>query len=134
MKKATTILIMLVIVTSSFSQQTDPAPTLAKQDFLKKSKTQKTVAWVLLGTGVFSTMLSTIRVNEDIGGEEGMTSAQTILLITGIAEIGTSVILFTAAARNKKKAMSLAFKNETIGQQSDLVYKTVPSLTVKISL
>ena len=35
----------------SFAQQTDTVKPMARQDYLDKSKRQKTTAWVLLGGG-----------------------------------------------------------------------------------
>lgn len=43
---------MLAIIVTSFSQQTDvTASALTKTDYLKKSKSQKSGAWLLLGGG-----------------------------------------------------------------------------------
>lgn len=53
MVKGLCLVIMLAISAASFSQQTtNPSPVLTKQDYLQKSKTQKTVGWILLGGGV----------------------------------------------------------------------------------
>ena len=136
MKNVTIILLLLIIATSTFSQQTNPAPALTKEAYLKKSKTQKTVAWVLVSTGFLSTMLSAVRTPSIDGGSDQMSSAQTVLLITGLAEIGASIPLFIAGARNKKKAMSMSFRNEKIPQlqKNNFVYKPIPSLSLKISL
>ena len=47
-----TFVLLLVLSNISYSQQVSPAPQLTKQDYLKKSKSQKTIAWILAGTGV----------------------------------------------------------------------------------
>jgi hypothetical protein len=47
MKKATSCVLFLVITASSFCRQTK----LSHEDYMLKSKHQKTAAWVLLGGG-----------------------------------------------------------------------------------
>ena len=49
------IVILLVLNSGSFYQQNNPSPTLTKQDYLKKSKNQKTAAWIVLGGGIVLT-------------------------------------------------------------------------------
>ena len=49
MKKVVLFVVFLSIAFSTFSQQTNPSPSLTKQDYLNKSKKQKTVAWILTG-------------------------------------------------------------------------------------
>ena len=147
---------MLVITTATFSQQNIPSPTLTKQDYLTKSKSQKKAAWVLLGGGFALSSIGAItaapKAGEDIGyailllpnaiagnvqpEPENNYTAQTILLIGGLASMFSSIPLFIASGKNKTKAMSLTFKNETSPQiqRSSFVYRTIPSLTLKFQL
>ncbi|MEO7308021.1 MAG: hypothetical protein ABIR78_07830 [Ferruginibacter sp.] len=59
-----------------------------------------------------------------------------VLYIAGTAALGTSLVLFIAAKRNKTRAASLTFKNELAPQlQNSMVhYGPVPSLSLKIKL
>ena len=134
MKKFITISFLMILSSALFGQETNPSPTLTKQDYLKKSKHQRTAALLLLPVGVLSTGLGMIRFkNED--GSYG-NSRNTLFLVTGLVVIGVSIALFIASSRNKKKGMSLSFKNETAPQleKSRFTTRTVPSLTLKINL
>ena len=151
MNKAIISVMLLILSATSYSQQISSSETLYKEDYLQKSKHQKTAAWVLLGGGFGLTALSAIiatpKVTEDYAGiftglfydepvPENSYTAETILLITGSAAMFSSIPLFIASGKNKRKAMSLSFKKETVSQiqKSSFVYRSVPSLTLKINL
>ena len=124
--------LLLIILNNSFSQSTQDNTTAIQNDYLKKSKNQKTAAWILVGVGSLSTLLGTIQVNPDYGGNNN----STFLLVGGLVTLGASVPLFIASARNRKKAMSLTFKNETTQQiqNSGIVNQNIPSLNLKLNL
>ena len=156
MKKIIICPFLLVITTATFSQQNIPTHTLTKQDYLTKSKSQKIAAWVLLGGGFALSSIGAItaapKAGEDIGyaifllpnalagnvqpEPENNYTAQTILLIGGLASMFSSIPLFIASGKNKTKAMSLTFKNEPSLQlqKSGFVYRAIPSLTLKFQL
>ncbi len=108
MRKNIALIIFLPLAVTVFGQQTATLPLLTKQDYLQKSKKQKTVAWVLLGVGLVSTSLGSIQVNPDYGSNDN----QAAFLVVGLAAIGTSIPFFIAASKNKKKAASVSFKME----------------------
>jgi len=124
---------LLIFSASSFSQQTNSQPTLNKQDYLKKSKNQKTIAWVLLGGGV---ALGTGAIIWGTSNIFSTSSGPDILLVTGGACMLGSIPLFIASSRNKKKGLSLSFKNEMIQklQRDSFVNLSIPSLSLKINL
>ncbi|MES1214638.1 MAG: hypothetical protein ABUT20_03895 [Bacteroidota bacterium] len=130
MKKVIFCATLCTIAISTFSQQATPSQALTKQDYLQKSKHQKTAAWILLGGGI---LIGSIRVepNPDV-----VNSTNAVLLTTGLAAIGSSIILFVASSKNKKKAMSLSFKNQTAPflQNKNFVYHSIPSLSLKFHL
>ena len=145
MNKLTTFVFLLLISSITFGQQSNPAPSLTKQDYLKKSKNQRTAAWIIGGCGVVITAVGVgiavadageeffgVFVEEvnDGGGGGG------IIALTGLAAIGTSIILFLASDKNKKRAASLSFSNQLVPQMNNgiLVNKPVPSLSLKIGL
>lgn len=144
MKKIIIISMLLILSAASFSQPAPETPTL-KTDYLKKSKSQKTAAWILLGTGTaLMTTGFAVGVNEGeasiislITGEvkEPSNTGET-LIWTGLAAAAGSIPLFIAARKNNKKAMSLSLKNETMPQlhKGGFINQSVPSLTLKISL
>jgi O-antigen/teichoic acid export membrane protein len=122
MKKIIICTMMLAIAATSFSQ-----------DYLRKSKNQKTAAWILLGGGsalvVTGILLANNATIDNLGTGAG------VAIAGGVAVLG-SIPLFLASGRNKKNAMSLSSKNEKMQQlnKNSFVYKPVPSLSLKISL
>jgi len=135
MKKTILFAISLIMSAASFSQQTNSQTALTKEDYLKKSKNQKTTAWVMLGGGA-----AFILVGDLIGNskESSFSDAGTGFIIAGVGALSMlgSIPLFIASGRNKRKAMSMSFKNEMIPQlqNGNLVNRSVPSLSLKISL
>jgi len=125
MKQALIVFLLIAFSVSSFSQ--------TKTDYLKKSKTQKLVAFTLLGGGSITWLAGFSKNmnqndNKDGGGGAAM-------IIGGVAAL-SSIPLFIVASKNKKKAMSLSFKNEMAPQllNGSIVNKPVPSLTIKLHL
>lgn len=139
MKKLIAFLLILVVSTASFSQTTTPSPE--KADYLKKSKSQKTAAWLLAGGGVVTAIIAAssytiVDFGSDIfEGTNKTTTAAVFFAIGGVAAL-SSIPLFIASGRNKRKGMSLSFKNETVPQiqKNSFVYRAIPSLTIKMSL
>jgi hypothetical protein len=140
MKKVITLLLLIALSATSFSQQTEPNPTLSKQDFLLKSKKQKTTAWILLGGGTGLAMTGLVMGLSDLGeafgraytGQNGSVNSEaagTVFLV-GLGGMVGSIPLFVASGRNKRIAMSLSFKNETTPQiqKNSLVQENIPSL------
>lgn len=156
MKKTIPFFLLLVIATSSFSQQINPAPALTKQDYLAKSKKQKTGAWVLLGGGfVMSTIGAGLAIDdaadetsgalvtiislglvEPVSNDKDNTAVANVLFFTGLASMLGSIPLFISAEKIKRKGMSLSFSNQRIPslQKNSLVYNSIPSLKLKIGL
>ena len=151
MKKITIFFVLLAVSAATFSQQTNPAPTLTKQNYLKKSKSQKTIAWILLGTG--TAMMVTGSVIWNNAAEENVNNAYdpfsaalapyattdgTVLTAAGLIVAAGSIPLFIIAGKNKRRAMDATsfFKMETAPsiRQSSFVYKSYPALSIKISL
>jgi hypothetical protein len=156
MKKITVFILMLLIAASSFCQQTGPAPSFTKQDYLNKSKNERNTAWILAGSGlVMTTVTSMIVANEDTASTENFvatvinlvfnndtedpdhkTSVTGVFFFIGAISIVTSIPLFISASKNKRKAMSISFINQPLPQLhgNSLVYHAIPSLKFKISL
>lgn len=150
--KTVIICITLMIFSSDvFSQPSVPSAPAVQTDFLRKSKQQKTGAWVLLGSGFVASTIgiltATLKAAEDVAGiytgifsgnpqPQNNYTVETILLVSGVTAMLSSVPLFVAASKNKRKGMSVSIKNESalIFQKSSLSYRTFPSLTLKISL
>lgn len=132
MKKYLAVIVFFSLSVTVFGQQTATLPSSPKKDYLKKSKTQKTVGWILMGAGIVSISLASVQVNPDYGSNTNRNG----LLIGGLAAIGTSIPLFIASVKNRRKATSLSFQIQQISQlqQTSIIYYPTPSLRLKISL
>ncbi len=133
MKKITTLIVLFAITLAAYCQQTNFSPTLTKQDYLKKSKNQKILAFSLAGGGAIAWLAGVSKYmnredNVDGGGEAAM-------IIGGTAALA-SIPLFIISSKNKKKAMSMSFINQRLPQlqNNGFVYRAIPSLSFKINL
>jgi hypothetical protein len=131
---STTLLFLSLQV---FSQETNPAQSLTKQDYLKKSKSQKTTASVLLGSGVLAggIGLATGAGSVCVGCPE-KPKDQSGWVIAGGTLMVSSIPFFIASSKNKKKATSISLKNQFIPtlQSNGLANKATTTLAVTISL
>ena len=141
MKKITIVLLLFILSIATFSQQTDPPPSLTKQDYLKKSKSQRTAGWILAGTGTGLVLVAFATtdlgdIGDAINGDNSGLNRGTALFVTGGIVALSSIPLFIIASKNKRKAMSLSFKNEisTQIQRNKYVHTRIPSLNIKINL
>lgn len=146
MKKIITILALILISDSTFSQQNNLSPTLTKQDYLEKSKKKKTTAWILLGGGAALALIAVVIPEGDLTDEldpyclcydihenDGIKGA--LVLAGGLSMLG-SIPFFIASGKNKRRAMNVSFKNDPVPQiqKSSFVYRYIPSFSLKISL
>ncbi|NOT52016.1 MAG: hypothetical protein HOP10_12150 [Chitinophagaceae bacterium] len=128
--------LFLAVTTSAYSQQTTPSPVLTKKDYLKKSKNQKTAAWLFLAGGGALIAIGAQDVDDKAGYSDGTRSAAAV--VAGIGALGVSTTLFIASARNKRKgeAMAFDFKMEKapVLQQNGLAYNSYPAISLRIKL
>ena len=141
MKKLVVIIATFLLFFETFSQQSNPAPALTKQDYLIKSKKQKTSAWGLLGIGTAMLVAGTAIAAHEYGdawneGEGEGLEAAGVVAAMGVAAMIGSIPLFIASSRNKSKAMSVSLKNEQFQslKNSSLVYRPMPAVSLKINL
>lgn len=138
MKKIVFSLTLLLFAVKLFSQ----SAAFSKDYYLKKSKTQKTVGWVLLGGGVTMTtagyLLLIKQANDDplntFVGAKGQ--GYVMLMTAGAATTLGSIPFFISSAKNARKAATISFNNQNMlfPQQNSFVLKTQPTLTLKIPL
>ena len=145
MKKMTIFFLMLVVSTASFSQQTIEAPPVIQNDYLKKSKNQKTTAWIMLGSGAvlvtgailweYSLALSSVWAAPE---SDDINSGPDILSLVGTASMIGSIPFFIASGKNKKKARAASvfidFKKVPTIQQDRMRSQAIPVLGLKVSL
>ncbi len=120
---------LLLTTTGAYSQESSPNPSPTKQDYLKKSRGQKTAAWILLGSG--ATLLAIAAPGEvsfDI---------LPVLVIGGTAATLGSIPLFIASGRNKRKAMRVSshfeIQKKPVLAQTGLKYQSSPAVSIKIN-
>ena len=130
------------MLTKGFSQQAEePKMELTKQEYLKKSKSQKTAGRILLGGGgilIGAGLLTNL--SNGLGNlfveESQKNSSGDIFTVLGVISIAGSIPLLISAGKNKRKALSLSVKNQPsqVLQNNWLYTKMTPSLTLKIDL
>ena len=145
MKTGILFILLLVISVIGYCQQASVQLksypyTFIDQDYLKKSKRQKTAATLLLTSGTVLILTSSylyIKTElddySDINVDENVT---TTMAYVGLAAIVSSIPLFIIAGKNKRKAMGIGFDIQPARQiqNTRLVKKPVPSITFKIPL
>lgn len=136
----------------------------SKNEYLKKSRRQRTAAIILVSSGGAEFALGGLIIivhgiskgistaTATIGGLGGMDNGgepynrpdakkhsngfATALMITGAASILGSIPLFSSSHDNKRKAISLSFKTEFApGLQNNIViYQPVPGISLSLQL
>jgi hypothetical protein len=144
MRKAICMALLIVMTGSPFSQQTP----FVKDDYLQKSKHQKTAAWILLGRGATLSVVGlAVGLNSAVdelgsriatGEDDKSFVAGAVLFYMGLGSMLGSIPLFVASGRNKRKAMeaALIFKTENspVMQKTAICSHSYPVLSVKFSL
>ncbi len=144
MKKIISSLTLLFFVVKSFSQQPSKQ-VFSKSELLQKSKTQKTTAWVLLGTGFGIALVGGIvhassgnesNQEQDDGYDFGFDFDFTGPLIAaggGIVAL-SSIPFFISSSKNAKKAATISISSRRIPlpQQNNIVLTSQPTVSLRI--
>ncbi|HEU5164436.1 MAG TPA: hypothetical protein VFU29_02790 [Chitinophagaceae bacterium] len=137
MKKIVIYFLMLALPATTFCQKTNDSVPSVQNDYLQRSKNQKTVAWVLLGGG---TALIATGIIVGSGKESTFSDAAGGAAVAGIGLLSTisSIPLFIASGKNKRKATkaSAFIKMETapLLQKQSFVQHSYPVFSVNIRL
>ena len=130
MKPITICAMLIIFSTTSFCQQTETSTSLTREEYLKKSKTQKIVGFVFLGAGA----LTLISVS---GGNTDFNTLGTVVVVGGLLTVA-SIPLFIASGRNKRKAknasVSFNFEKNKSLQQSQLRVHFFSDVSLKLHL
>jgi hypothetical protein len=138
MKKYVIIFLLILFVGKSFSQiDTSTSHTSIKTDYLRKSKTQKTIAWVLVAAGTTLMVIGSTVGNhaaDDLSINEA-SSGGGLIIAGAVVGLG-SIPLFIAGAKNKRRAMSVTINNEFVPglQQNKIARVSIPVIGLRISL
>ncbi|HRI20987.1 MAG TPA: hypothetical protein PLA68_08530 [Panacibacter sp.] len=138
MKKISMSLTVLLFVAQSFCQTN--VSELSKKMYMEKSRSQKTAAWILLGSGAAVTITGVIITASASNANDFITlydrtSSGVILTGVGAAAIITSIPFFISAGHNARKAAAISLSNQKIllPQQNAFVIKSQPAVTLKIN-
>lgn len=140
MKQIIFLFLLLVFTATSFCQQSSTLKVQANTDYLKKSKTQKTFAWILTGVGVTAIAIAASTqsyVDAFTGIANEKNTASPAVYAVGGACIAGGVVLFIAAAKNKRKANAAVFiKKEMIPSPAPgrFSFSSVPVAGIRLAL
>jgi len=146
MNKHIIFILLLLLSTNIFSQQTTTTDPKVKTDYLNKRFHQNTAAHLMLWCGLAATITGGVISTNDntepglfgfpVRSDKKYKSAGDIIAIAGLVSMAGSIPLFIAASKNKRRAMSVSLKNETTRQllKENFVTVAVPSISFKISL
>jgi 4-amino-4-deoxy-L-arabinose transferase-like glycosyltransferase len=138
-------LLLLCIASGVFCQAKTKAG-LSTDEYLQKSKRQKTIGWVLLAGGAALLTTGTLIPEGEVTGtyvypdwsdkhkNDGLKAA---LSLPGILAMLGSVPFFIASSKNKDRAaatVSIEHQKILLPQQSAFVARIQPALTLKIRL
>jgi hypothetical protein len=133
MRKAILCLVILVFGAHCFGQQADTTRPLTREDYLQKSKQQKTAAWVLLGSGLALGVGGAAWA----GSDWEASGPDVLLVLSGISMV-SSIPLFIASGKNKRRAReaSTSFKLEKYSHvhQGNLSVHYFPAVSIKLTL
>lgn len=135
MRKFFICTILLFLTASSFCQQTDSSRSLTRQDYLKKSKNQKTTARILLWGGA-AVAVGAIVFDATSDWDKSETP-YIVAFSAGCASMIGSIPLFVASKRNKKKGMNAStyfeIRKNPVATNTGLTFHSTPTLSLKFN-
>ncbi|SRR5258706_3005319 len=137
MKKIISFCLLFAVSVSVFSQTVTTMGSTTQSDYLKKSKHQKTAAWILFSGGTTLTTIGCVLALNDFGTGLGNIvnphsqsvsngAAAAVFAVTGITSIIASIPLFISASKNKHKALSITFKNDFVPELQNAAITKMP--------
>lgn len=134
MKKVFLFFILTSISLSGNSQEEQK--DFSKENYLQKSKNQRTVGWVLLGAGAAVGTVGIIVTNEadSFFEDSGKIDTGLTLFAVGAASTLASIPLFIIAGSNSRKAASLSLESQRFIIPGQGLSGIQPALSLKIEL
>lgn len=137
MKKIIILPLIIFLFNSQLSAQT-------KDEYLLKSKHQKTLAWVLLGGGgaLFAIggiigvhVVSNVLSGQFEKADNNVGPAVILDIVGGVSMLG-SIPLFIIASKNKRQAMSMTFSSQQMPALVQHITGStfIPSINLRIEL
>ncbi|GAB4093606.1 hypothetical protein [Flaviaesturariibacter terrae] len=133
------LLFLLLVSSNLFGQQVpdnEPESQQGSRDwYLKRGKTQKTVAWIMAGAGVLTSVIgaaSSVSEFDLSGRDKDRLSGGELAFFAGAGLAVGSIPFFIAAGRNRRKGLSMSVKNETSGVPGPR--RSYAALSLRLSL
>ncbi len=124
------VIALVLFATAVNCQQTTTDSVTVQKDYLKLSKSQKTMGFVLLGIGVTCFAIAA-------PGDVAFETAGALVVVGGLSALG-SIPLFIAAGKNKRKANAalVSFKMDKIPklENKSFGHSYNPAISLKIGL
>ena len=148
MKKIIILKMLLAIAAASFGQQNTTDQHWKESDYYKKSKKQKTAAWILTGAGVAG-LIVTMSVDMGQTTSEALTTifsggtveeehkSLAVPYLLSAASVISGTYLFFASSKNRKKAkasVTLNMEKAPVIQGTVFSNQSFPALGVRIGL
>ena len=138
MKKFITCILLLAICHASFSQNIEHRNILTKQDYLKKSRKQRTIDWILMGTGVALVTVGVIATSEAETFIDEQFSTGALISVIGLAPMVVGTVFLIDAGNNKRKAARLTanfdIRHTPVVRQYALARIPTPSMSLRLNL
>jgi hypothetical protein len=136
--------ILTVLITALIIGNLPPATAqeMSKQDYLEKSRRQKTAGFIMLGGGVVMATSGIVLFSENFvlfGASEAEDRAlgvgAAMFVVGGLAAIG-SIPVFISSSMNAKRAAQLSFNHlpTNIPKYSGNIPRSIPSITFSVPL
>jgi hypothetical protein len=125
---------------SSFCQDISNQTNQKSTDYLKKSKDQNTLGWVLLGGGAALSVIGTAwNSNDNSSGNifSDNFNEQAIMVLCGLASMVASIPVFISAGRNKSKSKKLSLNLNIEHNNAKMInpkFKSYPSVSFVIPI
>lgn len=121
------------------------AQEMSKQDYLDKSRKQKTTGFILAGGGVVLGIIGSAIISEDADNCATVYGCSAViiefgsghaLVIIGVLAAAGSIPFFISSGKNARKAAQISFKNEPtyIPKYVGNIPRAIPSLSFSIPL
>ncbi|HSF90126.1 MAG TPA: hypothetical protein VLA46_11950 [Saprospiraceae bacterium] len=139
MKSIMVCFAFFLLALNVYSQETAPQLQLSSDQYLKKSKNQKTAAWVLFGVGT-TAIIGGIAVStgsqDDLSRTLNTAFVGAPLMLLGLTLDVISIPVFVAANRNKKRALdavtTIKFETTPSWSEGTIRQSNVPTISVKV--
>lgn len=135
MKKTIICTVMMAFAICAFSQPVNSKPPLTRQEYLTKSKEQKTSAWISVGTG--TVLLGTgYLVALTAAADDGDPTFGLVIFGAGALMELISIPLFISSGNNKRRGMKaltyIKIEQGPSGPGYIPMQTTMPAVAVKV--